>query len=232
MSQLLESSVFFGVFISLSSYIFGMWLKKKTRCSLANPLLVSIILVIAVLSLFKISYQSYTKGAEIINYLLTPATICLAVPLYQQVELLKKNWKAVIAGISAGVLSSLICVLLLALLFHLSHAEYVTFLPKSITTAIGLGVSEELGGYVPVTVVSIIITGVLGNIFAEKFLRILHINEPIAKGIAIGSSSHAVGTAKAMEMGAVEGAMSSLSIVVSGILTVIGASIFAPFITC
>ena len=222
MSQLLESSVFFGVFISLSSYMFGIWLKKKTRCSLANPLLVSIILVIAVLSLFKVSYQSYTKGAEIINYLLTPATICLAVPLYQQVELLKKNWKAVIAGISAGVLSSLVCILLLALLFHLDH----------ITTAIGLGVSEELGGYVPVTVVSIIITGVLGNIFAEKFLSILHINEPIAKGIAIGSSSHAVGTAKAMEMGAIEGAMSSLSIVVSGILTVIGASIFAPFITC
>jgi len=232
MSQLLESSVFFGVFISLSSYMFGIWLKKKTRCSLANPLLVSIILVIAVLSLFKVSYQSYTKGAEIINYLLTPATICLAVPLYQQVELLKKNWKAVIAGISAGVLSSLVCILLLALLFHLDHTAYVTFLPKSITTAIGLGVSEELGGYVPVTVVSIIITGVLGNIFAEKFLSILHINEPIAKGIAIGSSSHAVGTAKAMEMGAIEGAMSSLSIVVSGILTVIGASIFAPFITC
>ena len=151
-------------------------------------------------------------------------------PLYQQVELLRKNWKAVVAGISAGVLSSLVCVLLLALLFHFDHAAYVTFLPKSITTAIGLGVSEELGGYIPVTVVSIIITGVLGNIFAEKFLRLLHISEPIAKGIAIGTASHAVGTAKAMEMGAVEGAMSSLSIVVSGILTVAGASVFALFI--
>ena len=230
MSQIFESSVFFGVFISLSSYIFGIWLKKKTGWALANPLLVSIILVIATLSMLGVSYESYARGAEIISYLLTPATICLAVPLYQQVELLRKNWKAVVAGISAGVLSSLVCILLLALLIHFDHAAYVTFLPKSITTAIGLGVSEELGGYIPVTVVSIIITGVLGNIFAEKFLPLLHISEPIAKGIAIGTASHAVGTAKAMEMGAVEGAMSSLSIVVSGILTVAGASVFALFI--
>lgn len=230
MSEILESSVFFGVFISLVSYTFGVWLKKRTGWALANPLLISIVLVIATLALTDVSYESYAKSANIISYLLTPATICLAVPLYQQVELLKKNWKAVISGIGAGVLSSLVCVLLLALLFRFGHEAYVTFLPKSITTAIGIGVSEELGGYVSVTVVSIIITGVLGNIFAEKFLKLLRINEPIAKGIAIGTASHAVGTAKAMEMGAVEGAMSSLSIVVSGILTVIGASLFAMFI--
>lgn len=230
MSEVLESSVFFGVFISLGSYILGVWLKKKTGWALANPLLISIMLVIAALSLLGVSYESYAKGADIISYLLTPATICLAVPLYQQVELLKKNWKAVLAGIGSGVLSSLVCILLLALLFHFDHTSYVTFLPKSITTAIGIGVSEELGGYVSVSVVSIIITGVLGNIFAEKFLKLLKIDEPIAKGIAIGTASHAVGTAKAMEMGAVEGAMSSLSIVVSGVLTVAGASIFALFI--
>lgn len=229
-TEIFESSVFFGVFISLASYTFGIWLKKRTGWALANPLLVAIVLVVATLSLLGISYESYAKGAGIINYLLTPATICLAVPLYQQVELLKKNLKAVLYGICAGVLSSLVCILLLALLFHFDHASYVTFLPKSITTAIGLGVSEELGGYVSVSVVSIIITGVLGNIFAEKFLKLLRISEPIAKGIAIGTSSHAVGTAKAMEMGAVEGAMSSLSIVVSGILTVAGASIFALFL--
>ena len=230
MSEILESSVFFGVFISLASYTFGVWLKKRTGWALANPLLISIALVITTLCLTGVSYESYAKGANIISYLLTPATICLAVPLYQQVELLKKNWKAVLSGIGAGVLSSLVCVLLLALLFHFSHEAYVTFLPKSITTAIGIGVSEELGGYVSVTVVSIIITGVLGNIFAEKFLKLLRINEPIAKGIAIGTASHAVGTAKAMEMGAVEGAMSSLSIVVSGVLTVIGASLFSTCI--
>lgn len=230
MTEMFESSVFFGVFISLASYTFGVWLKKRTGWALANPLLVSIVLVIIVLSLFGVSYESYARGAGIISYLLTPATICLAVPLYQQVELLKKNWKAVVSGICAGVLSSLVCVLLLALLFRFDHAAYVTFLPKSITTAIGIGVSEELRGYVSVSVVSIIITGVLGNIFAEKFLKLMRINEPIAKGIAIGTASHAVGTAKAMEMGAVEGAMSSLSIVVSGVLTVAGASVFALFL--
>ncbi len=225
-----QDSVFFGVLISLGAYFFGMWLKKKTGWAVMNPLLVSIILIICFLLISGVSYKSYNAGANCLSYLLTPATICLAVPLYQQVELLKKNYKAVIAGISAGVVSSLLSVLLLALLFGLGHGAYVTFLPKSITTAIGISVSEELGGFVSVTVVVIVVTGVLGNIFAEKFLKILKIEEPIAKGIAIGSSSHAIGTAKAMEMGSVEGAMSGLSIVVCGILTVIGASIFAYFL--
>ena len=225
-----QNSVFFGVLISLGAYFFGMWLKKKTGWAVMNPLLVSIVLIISFLMISGVSYKSYNAGANCLSYLLTPATICLAVPLYQQVELLKKHYKAVIAGISAGVLSSLLSVLLLALLFRFGHEAYVTFLPKSITTAIGISVSEELGGFVSVTVVVIVITGVLGNIFAEKFLKLLKIEEPIAKGIAIGSSSHAIGTAKAMEMGSIEGAMSGLSIVVCGILTVIGASVFACFL--
>ena len=224
---MLENSVFFGVLVSLGSYGIGMWLKRKTGLSLMNPLFVAITLVICILLLFNIDYPTYKRGADVISYMLTPATICLAVPLYQQVELLKKNYKAVLAGVTSGVLSSLVSILILAMLFHLDHATYVTFLPKSITTAIGIGVSEELGGCVAVTVVVIIVTGVIGNIFAEKFLRLIKIEEPIAKGIAIGSASHAVGTSKAMEIGAVEGSMSSLSIVVCGIMTVIGASIFA-----
>ena len=224
---MLENSVFLGVLVSLGSYGIGMWLKRKTGLSLMNPLFVAITLVICILLLFHIDYPTYKRGADVISYMLTPATICLAVPLYQQVELLKKNYKAVLAGVTSGVLSSLVSILILAMLFHLDHATYVTFLPKSITTAIGIGVSEELGGCVAVTVVVIIVTGVIGNIFAEKFLRLIKIEEPIAKGIAIGSASHAVGTSKAMEMGAVEGSMSSLSIVVCGIMTVIGASIFA-----
>jgi len=227
MKEMLCNSAFFGVFISLLSYVAGLWLRRKTGWALMNPLFVSIVLVVVTLLVLGIDYPTYNNGANIISYLLTPATICLAVPLHQQVELLKKNYKAVLAGVTSGVLSSLVSILLLALIFHLDHAAYVTFLPKSITTAIGLGVSEELGGYVPITVVVIIVTGVLGNIFAEQFLRLLRIEEPIAKGIAIGSASHAVGTSKAMEMGVVEGSMSSLSIVVCGIMTVIGASLFA-----
>lgn len=222
-----QDSVFFGVLVSLASYGLGMALKLKTGWSLANPLLISIVLVICVLLLTGVSYTSYSAGANCISYLLTPATICLAVPLYQQVELLKKNYRAVLLGIISGVLASLCSVLLLALIFRFDHAAYVTFLPKSITTAIGIGVSEELGGHVSVSVVVIVVTGVLGNIFAEKFLDLLRIKEPIAKGIAIGCSAHALGTARAMEMGTVEGAMSSLSIVVCGVMTVIGASLFA-----
>ena len=218
MNQLFQDSVFFGVLISLAAYGIGMLLKLKTGWSLMNPLLISIILVIITLLLTGVDYKTYSAGA-----------ICLAVPLYQQVELLKKNYRAVLIGIVSGVLASLCSVLILALIFHFDHASYVTFLPKSITTAIGIGVSEELGGHVSVSVVVIIVTGVLGNIFAEKFLKLLSIKEPIAKGIAIGCSSHALGTAKAMEMGTIEGAMSSLSIVVCGVMTVVGSSIFALF---
>lgn len=227
MNEVFESSVFFGVLISLGAYAIGMWLKRITGWALMNPLLVSIILVVCTLLLLDIDYSSYKRGADIISYMLTPATICLAVPLHQQVELLRKNYRAVLAGITSGVLASLVSVLILALALHLNHTEYVTFLPKSITTAIGIGVSEELGGNVALSVVSIIVTGVLGNIFAEAFLRMLKIDEPIAKGIAIGAASHAVGTSKAMEMGAVEGSMSSLSIVICGIMTVVGASLFS-----
>ena len=230
LKAMLEQSVFLGVFLSLGSYGLGMWLKRKTGWALMNPLLIAVVLVVVFLAISGVSYTSYSNGARILDYLLTPATICLAVPLYQQIELLKKNYKAVVAGLVSGVLTSLISVFLLALLFQFDHASYVTFLPKSITTAIGMGISDELGGYVSITVVVILLTGVFGNIFADKILKLFHVEEPIAKGIAIGSAAHAMGTARAMEMGQIEGAMSGLSIVVSGILTVIGASIFAWFI--
>ena len=169
------------------------------------------------------------EGRQCLSYLLTPATVCLAVPLYRQLTLLRKNLKAVIIGIVSGVLASMVSVLVFAKLFGLSHSQYVTLLPKSITTAIGMGVSEELGGLVTITVAVIIITGVLGNVIAEAVCKIAKIEEPIAKGLALGTSAHAIGTAKAMEMGPVEGAMSSLAIAVAGLLTVITASVFAGF---
>ena len=230
MKEFFQHTVFFGVFISLFAYSIGVFLRKKTKLSVFNPLLIAIILTMGVLLWLDIDYATYESSAKYLSYLLTPATVSLAIPLYEQIELLKKNWKAVMAGIFSGVLASMVSVLLFALIFHMNHAEYVTFLPKSITTAIGMGVSEELGGYVAITVAVIIITGIIGNIFAEIVCRIFKIKEPIAVGIAIGSSSHALGTAKAMEIGDVEGAMSSLSIVVSGLLTVVGAMIFANFI--
>ena len=230
MSEVLGDSLFFGVVVSVLAYQAGLWIKRKWKLAVFNPLLISIFLVIAVLLIFDVDYERYNEGAKYLSYLLTPATVCLAIPLYEQLEQLKKNAKAIAAGILSGVLSSLVSVLALAAAFGLSHEEYVTLLPKSITTAIGMGVSEELGGIVTITVAMIIVTGVLGNIIAELVCKIFRIHEPVAKGIAIGSASHAIGTAKAMEMGEVEGAMSSLSIAVSGLLTVIGASVFAMFL--
>lgn len=187
----------------------------------------SIAVTIVLLLSTGVDYDTYNEGAKYLSWLLTPATVCLAIPLYEQLELLKKNWAAVAAGIVSGVLTSLATVFVLALLFGLNHQEYVTLLPKSITTAIGMGVSEELGGYVTITVAVIVITGVLGNILGELVCRIFGIKEPIAKGLALGTSARAIGTAKAMELGEIEGAMSSLSIAVAGVITVVGASIFA-----
>ena len=230
LNEFFEISAFAGVTLSLLAYAFGMFLKRKTHLSIFNPLFVSIAVTIVVLVIADVDYDTYNKGAVYLSWFLTPATVCLAIPLYEQIELLKKHWKAVLTGILSGVLTSLLTVFVLSKLMSLSHKEYVTMLPKSITTAIGMGVSEELGGYVTITVAVIIVTGVLGNILAEFLCKIFRITEPIAKGLAIGSASHAIGTAKAMEMGEIEGAMSSLSIAVAGIITVVGASIFANFI--
>ena len=227
MTQFMSNSLFFGAAISLIAYEAGLLLKRKFKMAIFNPLLIAIIAVIAVLCLLHIDYDTYNQSGQYISYLLTPATVCLAVPLYQQMELLKKNLKAVIIGIVSGVLASLVSVLILAKLFSLSHEQYVT--PKSITTAIGMGVSEELGGIVTITVAVIIITGVLGNMLAETVIKLARIEEPIAKGLALGTSAHAIGTAKAMELGEIEGAMSSLAIAVAGLLTVVGASVFAQF---
>lgn len=225
----IEESVYFGIILSLLAYGMGCAIKSKFKKALFNPLLISIAITIAVLVVSDIDYETYNEGADILTWLLTPATVCLAVPLYEKIGLLKDNWKAIFAGITTGVLTSLVCILLMAILFGFTHEEYITFLPKSITTAIGIGVSEEMGGYTELTAAIIIITGVVGNVIAPFICKVGKITEPIAKGIAIGTSAHAVGTARALEMGETEGAMSSLSIGVAGILTVIGASIFAQF---
>ena len=230
MGEMLVNSAFFGALLTIGSYLTGLWIKKKFKKAFLNPLLISILLTVGLLLLLRVDYPTYEAGAKYVSYLLTPATVCLAVPLYEQFQLLKKNAKAVLLGIFSGVLTSLGSIFLLSRLFRLDHATYVTLLPKSITTAIGVGVAEELGGYVSLTVAVIPITGVLGNMIAEGLCKLFRITDPIARRVAIGTSSHAIGTAKAMELGEVEGAMSSLSIVVSGMLTVLGAAVFARFL--
>lgn len=230
MNGFFYDSVFFGVLVSIAAYEGGAFLKRRWKLALFNPLLLSVLAVMGILTLFRIDYDTYYAGAKYLSYLLTPATVCLAVPLYEKIELLKQYAGAIFGGILSGVLTSVLSILACALLFGFTHEQYVTLLPKSITTAIGMGISEELGGMVTITVAVIIITGVLGNMIAEAVLKLFRIEEPIARGIAIGSSSHAIGTVKAMELGEVEGAMSSLSIAVAGLLTVVGASVFANII--
>lgn len=229
MKEIITQSAYFGVFISLAAYFVGLYLRNRLKKRFLNPLLIAIILVISLLLAFDIEYEVYNASAKYLSWLLTPCTVCLAIPLYQQLHRLKGNVMAVLLGITAGVLASLSCVLLLSLIFGLDHSAYVTLLPKSVTTAIGMPLAQQLGGDPSIAAVVIIITGVLGNIFAEGFLKLIRVTHPIARGIAIGNSAHALGTARALEMGEVEGAMSGLAIVVTGLITVIGASIFAQF---
>ena len=230
MSNFLSNSIFFGVLLCLLSYQAGVFLRQKTKIAAFNPLLISIIIVIFVLVMFNIKFEDFYKGSKYISFLLTPATVALAIPLYSKLALLKSNFKAIMSGLIAGVLTSLISIFVMSLLFGLSHENYVSMLPKSITTAIGIGVSEELGGVSTITTAVIIVTGVFGNVSADIVYKVFNITNPIAKGIGLGSSAHAIGTSKALEMGETEGAMRSLSIAVAGIITVIFASFFAKLI--
>ena len=227
MENLILNSAASGVFISLAAYGIGTLVKRKWKSALANPLLIAIILVILFLKLSGVEYETYNASAKYLTYLLAPATVSLAIPMYERMQLLKENYAAILTGILSGVLASLVCVLAMALVFHLSQVEYVTLLPKSVTTAIGMDIAKELGGHSEIAAAVIIITGVLGNMAAEPICRIFAIRHPVAKGIALGTSAHAIGTAKAMEMGETEGAMSSLAIVVAGVCTVVGATVFA-----
>lgn len=230
MKELLMNSLYFGLVISIGTYLFGIWLKKKIKSPLCNPLLVSIILTILFLLIFRIDYNKYNEGAKYLSYFLTPATVCLAIPLYKQLSLLKENLMAVLGGIISGVLASAFSIFALAKVFNLGHEHYVTLLPKSITTAIAMGISEEAGGIVTLTVVSVVITGILGNMIAETVFHIFKIKHPIAKGLALGTSAHAIGTAKALELGEIEGAMGSLAIAVAGLMTVVVVPLMAGLI--
>ena len=230
MTELFISSSLSGLVLSLLAYEIGVGLKKKLKKGIFNPLLVSIVLVSLFLLLFNIDYEVYNESAKYLTYLLTPATVCLAVPLYEEIEVLRRHPLAIIISILSGVLTSFFGVFLLSKLFHFNHVEYVTMLPKSITTAIGMPLSLEYGGYTSHTVVSIIITGVLGNISSPLVLKLFAIKSRVARGVAIGTSSHAIGTSKALEMGPLEGAVSSLSLVAAGIMTIVLMPLFSNLI--
>lgn len=230
MNEWMQNSAYAGVVISLLSYFIGVRLKNKTKSGFLNPLFIAIVLTIGFVLLFNIEYETYNESAKYLSYLLTPATVSLAIPLYLELNQLKRNWKAIIISIFVGTLTSLTVITLFSAFFGFSHTQFVTFLPKSITTAIGMSVSEELNGIVSITVASIIITGIFGAIIAETVIKVFKIKHPISQGVAIGTSAHAIGTSKALELGELQGAMSSLSIVTSGIMTVLLSHIFAGFL--
>jgi putative effector of murein hydrolase len=230
MSELIQSIGVWGVTLTLAAFALGTWINKKTGQAICNPLLLGSIFVIVFLSLVQIPVAEYKKSVQIISYLLLPATVSLAVPLYEQWQTMKKNALAVICGIAAGSLTSMLSVLAVGALLKLDPVLTASMMTKSVTTAIGVEVAAELGGIGSLAGALIVLTGIIGNLSATALCRIAGLSDPIARGVAIGTGSHAVGTAKALQMGPVEGAVSSLSIAVAGVLTAIICPILVNFL--
>lgn len=221
MAEFLESVSLFPLVLTLGTYQFGLWCQKKAKNALCNPLLIATILSIVVIVLLDFDLQVYQKGTAGISWLLTPATVCLAVPLYEQLKVLKKHLPAILAGITAGVVTSLVSIFLLCRLFLLDDVITISLLPKSITTAIGLALTEQGGGISALTTFAIVITGILGNLSGSAFCKLLKISDPIAQGVGFGTASHVIGTSRAMEVDPLTGAVSSLSLAVAGIITAV-----------
>ena len=217
----LFASPFFGISLSVIAFWVGIRIQKKTGLVLCNPLLIAIVLVSAVLLVCRIPYASYNQGGAIINMFLAPATACLAVSIYTQINLLRENWLPILVGCTAGSITSMGSIYLMCRLFRLDEAVSASLIPKSVTTPIAVSISENLGGIQAITVVAVILTGILGSILAPVLIKTFRVKDPVAAGLAIGACSHAVGTSRALELGETEGAMSGLSIGICGILTVV-----------
>lgn len=219
--ETITQSLFFGIILSLIAFELALYIFKVTKFPLFNPLLLSIFFVIGFLKLTNIDFETYNKGASFINMFLGPATVILAVPLYKQLKLFKDNMVPILVGITVGSITSVVSVILIGKLLKLDNVFITSLLPKSVTTPIGIEISSTLGGIVPVTVLSIILSGIVGAILGPTICKIFKVKNEIAVGISLGTASHAIGTTKALELGQTEGAMSSLSIGIAGIITVI-----------
>lgn len=215
----------FGILLSIGSYLIGLAVYKKFRLPILNPLLITTAIIIAVLKGVDISLETYNKGGDLIKFFLAPATVILAVPLYKQLDLLKKNLIPILVGVGAGSITSMISVILLSKLVGLDLVISKSIVPKSITTPIGMEISKTFGGVVPITIVAIVITGIVGAVFGSIIVDLGRVRSKIARGLAMGTASHAIGTSKALEMGEVEGAMSGLAIGLAGTITVLLAPI-------
>lgn len=220
-NEILRESLFFGMILSLLAYKIGFEIQKKWKKVFLNPLLIAIVLIITFLMITGISYETYQYGAKYLSYFLTPVTVCLAVPLYKQMETLKKNMAAILISIAIGCITHAGILIAITALFRMDRQLLMSVMSKSVTTAIALGVTGEIGGIQGITVIGVMVAGISGAVIGPALLKVFHITEPVAQGLAMGSASHAIGTSKAIEMGEIQAAMSSLAIVVTGILTVI-----------
>ena len=219
MIDTLLSSPFFGLTLTAAAWCAGCWAQKKTGLILCSPLLVAAVLIICLLSLFHIPYEQYALGGDIIQLMLGPVTAILALNIYNQRAVLKEHFFPVLAGCLAGSLASVVSIWLLCRLFQVDEILTASLLPKSVTSAIAISISESRGGVGGITTAGVMAAGITGAVFSPLFSKLFHITEPVAEGLAIGSCSHALGTTKAMEIGPVQGAMSSIAICVCGILT-------------
>lgn len=211
----------FGIMLTLLTYSFGVWLNRKAKTPLVNPMMISVVLNICVLLSCNISYDNYMAGGSVIEIFLTPVTALLAVKIYEQLKVIKENWIPIIAGTAVGSAASIICVFVMCKAFGLEEVLVSSMLPKSVTMAIAVPLSVQNGGIASITAVCLLITGILGAVFSPYMIRIMKIKNPIEAGIAIGTSSHALGTTKAIEIGDIEGAMSSCAIGIAGFITAI-----------
>ena len=231
MKEAIMNSAYFGAALSLVCYSIGLIIRRKCPLEICNPLLIAMILVIIILQVFHIDYADYDNGAKYITYLMQPATVCLAIPLYRQIGVLKKNVVAILIAIFSGCLSHVLVVVGLGTLLGVDLELIVSILPKSVTTPIALGITSEMGGITGVTVIGVVIAGMLGAVIAPVIYRIAKIKEPVAQGLGLGTASHAVGTSKAVELGEIQAAMSSLAIVVTGVMTVVIVPVVVAWLT-
>lgn len=218
MTELLQIAIF-PVVLTLGAYQIGLWLQKKLHSPLCNPILVSVVLVLLVLAVTDMDVSTYQSGTASFSWLLTPATVCLAIPMYQHFQVLRKSFPAILIGVSCGAVASMAIVLLYGLRFGFSTELTISLLPKSVTTAIGVPLSEMAGGLPAVTTTAIILTGILSNVMGTLCCKLFRLTDPVAQGVALGTSGHVIATAKANELSDVAGAASSLALVVAGLLT-------------
>ena len=222
----LASSAFFSLTLTVLAYWVGITIQKKSGLVICNHMIIAAGLIIAVLKLLGISYEQYYVGGSIVNMLLGPATACMALAIHEKRELLKENWLPVLLGCLAGSVTTVVTVLVMSRMFGLSAEMTASLLPKSVTTPIATAISESHGGIASVTVAAVIFTGILGNLTAPFLVKLFRVRDPMAAGLGIGACSHAMGTAKALEMGRTEGAMSGLAIGICGIITSLLALLF------